>query len=204
MLFEFSGDNWLGIHLGMTGRIHVEARNFRPGKYDHLILYQPNRALVFTDPRQLGHVRFHHGSKEPHWWKRDAPEIDSHSFDQDYFDKFLDRHRKAPIKAVLLMQSGFPGVGNWMADEILWRAKLLPSKKGGRLSRSERTALFRAAKFVVRRSLETLGKDFSDPPHNWLIHQKWKRNGVCPLHRTRVRHATIGGRTTAWCPRCQH
>ena len=116
MLFEFSDDNRLGIHLGMTGKTHVEPRNFRPRKHDHLVLYQRNRALVFTDPRQLGHVCFHHESQEPDWWKRDAPEIDSRGFDQEYLNNLLDRHRKAPIKAVLLMQSGFPGIGNWMAD----------------------------------------------------------------------------------------
>jgi formamidopyrimidine-DNA glycosylase len=204
MLFQFSGDNWLGIHLGMTGKTHVEARSFRSGKYDHLVLYQRKLALVFTDPRQLGHLRFHHGPQEPAWWKRNAPEIDSRDFDQKLLDKFLDRHRKAPIKYVLIMQSGFPGIGNWMADEILWRAKVLPSKRAGKLNVRERAAIFRAAKFVVRRSLETLGKDFSDPPKNWLIHQKWKRGGVCPRHRIPLRHATIGGRTTAWCARCQH
>src|ERR1700736_5755160 len=54
MLFEFSGENWLGIHLGMTGKTHVESPDFQPGKHDHLVLYQRERALVFTDPRQLG------------------------------------------------------------------------------------------------------------------------------------------------------
>ena len=52
-------------------------------------------------------------------------------------------------------------------------------------------------------ALQTLGKDFSDPPRNWLIHQKWNVDGICPRHRTPLRHGTIGGRTTAWCPRCQ-
>ena len=203
MLFEFSDGNSLGIHLGMTGKTHVESCDFRPGKHDHLVLYQAKRALVFTDPRQLGHVRFHYGVDEPAWWKQRAPEIVSREFDQKFLDQFLDRHRKAPIKAVLLMQRGFPGIGNWMADEILWRAKVLPSKRAGKLQRRERVTIFRAAKFVVRRSLETLGKDFSDPPRNWLIHQKWKRDGVCPRHRTPLRHAMIGGRTTAWCPQCE-
>jgi formamidopyrimidine-DNA glycosylase len=203
MLFQFSGGKGLGIHLGMTGKTRVESANFRPGKYDHLVLHQRKRALVFTDPRQFGHVRFHHGENEPGWWKRDAPEIDSREFDQKFLDQFLDRHRKAPIKAILLMQNGFPGIGNWMADEILWRAKILPSRRAGKLTKHERAALFRATKFVVKRSLQTLGKDFSDPPKNWLIHQKWKRDGVCPRHRTPLRHATIGGRTTAWCTRCQ-
>jgi formamidopyrimidine-DNA glycosylase len=203
MLFEFSGDNFLGIHLGMTGKTHIESSDFRPGKHDHLVLYQPERSLVFTDPRQLGQVRFHHGRDEPDWWKHRPPEIDSPEFDQKLFNQFLDRHRKAPIKAALLMQSGFPGIGNWMADEILWRAEVLPSKRIRKLTPHERGEIFRATKWVVRRSLETLGKDFSDPPKNWLIHQKWKRGGICPIHRTPLHHATVAGRTTAWCPKCQ-
>jgi formamidopyrimidine-DNA glycosylase len=203
MLFKFSSNNWLGIHLGMTGRIRVESGNFQPNKHDHLVLYQSERALVFTDSRQFGRIRFHHGREGPDWWKRGVPEIISQEFDQQFVDRFLDRHRKAPIKSVLLLQDGFSGIGNWMADEILWRAKVLPSKRTGKLTRRERAAIFRATKFVARRSLETLGRDFSDPSRNWLIHQKWKRDGVCPRHRTPLRHVMIGGRTTAWCPLCQ-
>jgi formamidopyrimidine-DNA glycosylase len=204
MLFKFSDDNWLGIHLGMTGKIRCESADFHPNKHDHLVLYQSERTLVFTDSRQFGRVRFHHGSNTPDWSRGKAPEINSPEFDRDFLDQFLDRHRKAPIKSVLLLQDGFPGIGNWMADEILWRAMVLPSKRTGKLSRCERAAIFRATKFVVRRSLATLGRDFSDPPKNWLIHEKWNRNGVCPRHRTPLRHAIIGGRTTAWCPRCQN
>jgi formamidopyrimidine-DNA glycosylase len=204
MLFEFSGGNFLFIHLGMTGKTYLASPNFRRAKHDHLVLYQRERSLVFTDPRQLGHVRFHHGKDEPTWWMNRPPEIDSREFDLKFFNEFLDRHRKAPIKAGLLMQNGFPGIGNWMADEILWRAKILPAKRIRRLNAHERIAIFRASKWVVRRSLETLGKDFSGPPRNWLIHQKWKRGGICPIHRTKLRRATVAGRTTAWCPKCQH
>lgn len=215
MLFEFCGNNpetmrarenirsWLGIHLGMTGKIHVAPANFRPAKHDHLVLYQRERALVFRDSRQFGRVRFHHGADEPDWWKSDAPEIMSPEFNRKFLDQFLDRHRKAPIKAGLLMQNGFPGIGNWMADEILWRAKILPSHRAGSLRDDKRAALLRETKFVVRKSLETLGQNFSDPPRSWLIHERWNRNGICPRHHTPLRHATIGGRTTAWCPRCQ-
>jgi formamidopyrimidine-DNA glycosylase len=204
MLFEFSGDNWLGLHLGMTGKIHLGPANFHPDKHDHLVLYQRERALVFTDSRQFGRVRFHHGKKPPDWWTSDVPEITSRKFDQKFVDQFLDRHRQAPIKAVILMQNGFSGIGNWMADEILWRAKIHPAKRAGELTAPKRATLFRETKFVVRESLRTLGKDFSDPPRSWLIHQKWKRLGVCPRHRTPLKHAMIGGRTTAWCSRCQY
>jgi formamidopyrimidine-DNA glycosylase len=203
MLFKFSDDNWLGIHLGMTGKIHVAPADFRPAKHDHLVLYQRARALVFRDSRQFGRVRFHHGVDEPSWWKSNAPEIISPKFNREFVDDFLDRHGKAPIKAVLLLQTGFPGIGNWMADEILWRAKILPSRRARSIREDERAALLRETKFVTKRSLETLGKDFSDPPRKWLIHQRWNRAGICPRHRTPLRHATIGGRTTAWCPKCQ-
>src|SRR2546428_9624183 len=54
MRFKFSQGNSLGIHLGMTGKIHVAPPSFQPAKHDHLVLYQPERALVFTDSRQFG------------------------------------------------------------------------------------------------------------------------------------------------------
>ena len=46
MLFEFSGGNWLGLHLGMSGALRVEPANFRPAKHDHLVLQQAKQALL--------------------------------------------------------------------------------------------------------------------------------------------------------------
>jgi formamidopyrimidine-DNA glycosylase len=203
MLFEFSGGNWIGIHLGMTGKLRVEAPDFRPEKHDHLVLFQAKRSLVFRDARLFGRVRFHHGKSAPPWWRAGAPDIASDNFDRKFLDAFLRRHARAPIKSVLLLQSGFAGVGNWMADEILWRAKIAPLTPAGALTAAQRTRLFRETRFVASESLRIIGPYFADPPRNWLIHQKWKRDGVCPRHRTPLRKAMLGGRTTAWCPRCQ-
>src|ERR1051325_6900295 len=47
MLFRFSGDVWLGIHLGMTGNLSVEPADLAPGGHDHLVLFLTKRALVF-------------------------------------------------------------------------------------------------------------------------------------------------------------
>jgi len=211
MLFEFSGGSparegfrsWLGIHLGMTGKLRIEPSGFRPENHDHLVLQQARRALVFRDARLFGRVRFYHGKSAPDWWRDGAPDIHSESFDRDFFDTFLRRHARAPIKSVLLLQRGFAGIGNWMADEILWRARIAPPRTAGSLSSAERTRLFRETRFVATESLRLIAPDFGDPPRHWLIHQKWKRNGVCPRHRTPLKKAMIGGRTTAWCPRCQ-
>jgi formamidopyrimidine-DNA glycosylase len=203
MLLEFSGGNWVGIHLGMTGKLFAESPGFRPEKHDHLVLHQARRSLVFRDARLFGRVRFHHGTSAPEWWRAGGPEIASAAFDRRFLDEFLKRHGRAPIKAVLLLQRGFAGIGNWMADEILWRAKIAPITTAGVLTAPQRARLFRETQFVASESLRIVGPDFADLPRDWLIHQKWKRDGVCPRHRTPLRKAMIGGRTTAWCPRCQ-
>jgi formamidopyrimidine-DNA glycosylase len=203
MLFEFSGGNWIGLHLGMTGKLRIEPQAFRPEKHDHLVLHQAKRALVFRDTRLFGRVRFHHGKSSPPWWRAGGPDIASESFDQEFLDAFLRRHARAPVKSVLLLQSGFAGIGNWMADEILWRAKIAPLTAAGALSATQRARLFRETRFVASESLRIIGPAFADPPRDWLIHQKWKRDGVCPRHGSLLRKQMIGGRTTAWCPRCQ-
>jgi formamidopyrimidine-DNA glycosylase len=203
MLFEFSGQNWLGLHLGMTGRLRVEPPEFRPAKHDHLVLRQARRSLVFSDPRQFGRVRFHHSPLHPEWWPAELPQIGERSFTRALFDQFLDRHRRAPIKAVLLLQDGFPGIGNWMADEILWRAKIAPARPTSALSDDDRAALLRETRFVARESIRAIGAELSDPPRTWLIHQRWKPGGICPRHKIKLNRAAIGGRTTAWCRKCQ-
>ena len=203
MLFAFSGNSWLGIHLGMSGTLRTEAADFRAGKHDHLVLQQLKRTLVLSDARQFGRDRFHHGSDAPRWWEESAPEIHSAKFTKAKLSEFVRRHGRAPIKAVLLLQSGFPGVGNWMADEILWRARIAPRRRGARLTYAKLGALWRSTRFVSRASLRTIGRDNSDPPKGWLLHERWRRAGKCPRDGRTLCRATIGGRTTAWCSFCQ-
>ena len=203
MLFEFSAGNWIGIHLGMTGKLRVEVPGFRPEKHDHFVLQQARQALIFQDARLFGRVQFHHAKSVPPWWQTGVPEISDAKFDRAFLDTFLDRHGRAPIKAVILMQSGFSGIGNWMADEILWRGRLHPSQPAGGLSSRQRARLLSEIRFVASESIRIVSPDFSDLPRTWLIHQKWKRDGVCPHHRSPLQKGMFGGRTTAWCPRCQ-
>ena len=203
MLFGFSGGNWLGLHLGMTGKLSAQQPDYRAEKHDHLVLRQRSAALVFRDPRLFGRVRFHHGKTDPQWWIGSPPEICSTGFTAKFMDTFLNRHARAPIKAVLLHQRGFHGVGNWMADEILWRAQIPPDALAGKVTDLQRTKLYRATRFVAREAMRIIGHDFADPPKSWLIHERWKSNGICPRHRTLLHRAQIGGRTTAWCAECQ-
>lgn len=203
MLFRFSGGVWIGVHLGMTGELFKAAANYTPAKHDHFVLFQKQMALVFNDARQFGRVLFHLGPSEPEWWSSIAPAVGSDQFTRARMEAFLNRHGRLPIKAALLDQKGFPGVGNWMADEILWRAGVAPSRKTLELQGADLRRLWTQARFVCEQALASVGAGEEDPPAGWLFHQRWSREGTCPKHKVPLLRETIGGRTTAWCVKCQ-
>jgi formamidopyrimidine-DNA glycosylase len=203
MLFRFSKDLWLGVHLGMTGKLRAELPDFAPGRHDHLVLFQKQQALVFTDPRMFGRVLFHEGRAVPPWWSKLPPAVTSPEFTLELVQAFLQRRARLAVKAALLVQTAFPGVGNWMADEILWRARISPSALCGRLTKARIEAVWREAREVCRVAMETVAVDFSDPPPGWFYHERWTATGICPRDGAALKTAQIGGRTTRWCPRCQ-
>jgi formamidopyrimidine-DNA glycosylase len=208
MLFRFERGASLGIHLGMTGELSVAAPDHVPGKHDHLVLVTARHALVFTDPRMFGRVEFDPGPELPGWWTRIAPSIQSDAFSVEAVTEFLRRRRRAPIKAVLLMQERFPGVGNWMADEILWRAALHPARPAGELTPREVRTLWRECRHVCQLALDAIaGRGDTLPPDlnvgippTWLFHHRWADGGMCPRTKRPLQRATIGGRTTCWSP----
>lgn len=198
---------WLGVHLGMRGELRVEnGPDFKPGKHDHLVLRQDERALVFEDQRHFGRILFHAGSDAPDWWSRLAPSVLSDKFSRAALAEFLRRRRRTPIKATLLMQERFPGVGNWMADEILWRARLHPAATAGTIAEdaAQLAALHKQTQWVARTAMEVINDDWTYPP-SWLFLHRWEPGGYCPRRgcRAALERATIGGRTTCWCPSCQ-
>lgn len=195
-----TGYLWIGIHLGMTGKLSLEPATFEPARHDHLVFFQAKQALVFHDPRFFGRVRFAEGKELPDWWASLAPDLLSTGFTIKTLTDFLHRRKRAPIKAVLLMQELFSGIGNWMADEILWRAGIHPQQPAGSLDAATIKTLYREIRWVCRESLRIVGKDFSDPPESWLFPHRWRKGGHCPRTGAPLKHATVGGRTTCWSP----
>ncbi len=203
MLFHFSNDLWLGVHLGMSGELRREdGPEETPRKHDHLILRQASRALIFEDKRHFGRVRLHQGAEPPVWWNSLAPSVLSKEFTYEGTSKFLQRRRRTPIKAVLLMQEHFPGVGNWMADEILWRARVHPSTLAGALDEAQTRQVWEQVRWVSRTAVRIIDDNWSYPP-DWLFTHRWEAGGECPRCHTALDRATVGGRTTCWCPQCQ-
>lgn len=202
---------WLGIHLGMTGALRAEPAEYPPQKHDALVLRFDKTTLVFNDPRQFGRVRAWQGAKgeRPPWLRQLPAEMLSLKFTADFVHAVLRRHARAPLKAVLLNQKYFPGIGNWMADEILWRAALHPALHSGKAANGKSAKmLHKTIQQVTRDALRVIAaqggqlpdEHNDDIPQHWLFHHRWKNGGVCPKTKKPLRRAEIGGRTTCWSP----
>jgi formamidopyrimidine-DNA glycosylase len=91
-------------------------------------------------------------------------------------------------------QARLAGVGNLIADEVLWRAGLDPARPAGGLSPAELRRLHRHLGVGLAEMSERGGSHTGD-----LMEQRHP-GGVCPRDGAALRRATVGGRTTWWCP----
>lgn len=203
MLFEFSGGRWLTVHLGMTGELTAKPEPYEPAKHDHLVLHLSHTALVFTDPRKFGRVDYHHGPKPPPAWLALPPQPLGKNFTAALVTQILRRHARTQLKMLLLHQAYFPGIGNWMADEIMWQMKLSPQTPAGSLDAGQVRALWRIIRKICKVSLETIGKNWDDPPTNWLFTHRWNKGQHCPRCGALLVREAVRGRTACWCPHCQ-
>jgi formamidopyrimidine-DNA glycosylase len=95
-------------------------------------------------------------------------------------------------------------MGNWMADEVLWRAKLRPARLASTLNLNEITYLYNKTLFVAKGAMKSVGTRGGDPPKGWLFHVRWKNGLLCPKTKLLLQRESIGGRTTCWSPSHQN
>lgn len=201
MLFSFSGHLWLTGHLGMTGELLTAAPDHQPTSHDHLVLFTKSYALVFRDFRMFGAVRLDEAKPgPPAAWQALPPEILAPSFTTAHVAGALKRHTRSPLKAFLLDQAWFPGIGNWMADEVCYQLQLHPAIPAGEV---DAAALRKSLRAICARSMKTIAVDWSDPPTSWLMQHRWKAGGKCPRCGTELVREILRGRTACWCPACQ-
>jgi formamidopyrimidine-DNA glycosylase len=113
-------------------------------------------------------------------------------------DVFRDRvgRGSAPLKARLLDQGVIAGVGNLLADETLWRARLSPRRRRASCRSRSSTACGASCARRPRRDPQRRR------PHR-ALHARAGEGRPCPRCKTALARDTIGGRTTYWCPHCQ-
>ena len=178
----------LGLHLGMAGRIAIDEEPAPRGWDRFVVHFEDGGRLALRDKRRLGRARL-----EP---DLDAVGPDAAEITRDDFRARVGRGT-APLKARLMDQAVVSGVGNLLADEILWRAKLSPLRPAGELTVEELDRLRRELRSAVRDAIRNGGA------HTGRFMPAREKGGACPRCGTPLARDTVGGRTTYWCPRDQ-
>ncbi len=206
-------------HLGMTGWIRevgthngtrlqahgdapFEDETGRPRFLKLLLEVRGGRGIAFTDARRLGRIWLGADST-------DEPRVQR--LGRDAFDDLpstkelaaLFARRKIPIKALLLDQGALAGLGNWLADEVLYQARIAPQRLASSLDAREVSALRRAIRSVVGHAVK-VGADHQRFPRTWLFEHRWGGSrGSQQIAGHPIRRDEVGGRTTAWVPAVQ-
>ncbi len=204
------------FHFGMTGAFHVPGgehlpleAGIEPGSewpprfWKIQLLFSDGGRLAMTSARRLGRIRLR--QDPPH----EAP-IVKLGFDPllamptlRVFRSLL-LGRRVTLKGLLLNQAFAAGVGNWMADEVLYQAGLDPRRRADSLSADESRRLRAKLSHVVQFACR-VDADKSRFPPRWLFHARWGRDAqATTASGETIAHITVAGRTTAWVPTRQH
>ena len=201
MMLDVSGDSGtvLGLRFGMSGRLLVDGspgvdqllylRAEAAARFERFaIVFDDGGRLVMNDPRRLGGVQLDPDEA------RLGPDASTLTLAE--LRRALDGAQVA-LKARLLDQSKVAGVGNLIADEILWRAGFSPLHVAADLTPAELRRLHKHLSSGLAELVQRGGSHTGD-----LMAQR-RFGGMCPKDGTPLVRATVGGRTSWWCPRHQ-
>jgi formamidopyrimidine-DNA glycosylase len=189
----------LMLHFGMTGRLVCARPDDAAEPHDRVLFtLTGGRQLRFRDQRKLqGLWLAEEEQAVERMLSHQGP--DAMTVNRKDFETALSA-RRGKIKSVLTDQSVLAGLGNLLADEILWRARIAPTHPATDLTEAD----LRNLHTCMRRTLRSAVDAECVPPRNsWLTGHRDSPEDVCPRCGTALRRTRVAGRGTVWCPRCQ-
>jgi formamidopyrimidine-DNA glycosylase len=219
------------IHLKMTGQlIYVQGKKIvagghptaqdkeegvsdarLPNKHTHVVVELVGGGqLYFNDIRKFGYLRVVDEQGKNEAWSKLGVEPLENEWTADYVRKMVKK-RAVSIKAVLLEQQRVAGLGNIYVDEVLWRARVRPTRKAKSLKSLEIKKITEQARVVLRQAIAVGGTTFSDyrtveGKHGGF--SKWLRvydraGQPCRNCRQGIVKVRLAGRGTHYCKKCQ-
>lgn len=194
---------WLAFHFGMTGRLEHFRKGQEDPPYDRLRFdFAGGEHLVYVNQRMLGRVELVDDADDFIRRKRLGP--DAASVDAGTFRDRLGT-RRGGVKAALMDQGLFAGIGNIYSDEILYHAKIHPRTDVAALDGATVQRLYRAMRRVLDTAIKR-GAGAEDVerhvPKSWLLPRR-ERGAACPRCGGKIAMLKMQGRTAYFCRRCQ-
>lgn len=187
------------FHFGMTGDLVWGESPEGRHRHDRVVVEMEGGELRYRNMRKLGGLWLAHGPDDAASLLGalgpDALRVGRREFHERVGG------RRGGIKAALLDQRLLAGVGNLIADEALWQARLHPGRRIEDLSDTERDRLYDHLGRVLRDAVEK-GDGIPGLP-GWLLEVRGTPEAHCPRCREGLARSVVGGRTTYHCPRCQ-
>lgn len=223
ILADLSSGETLLIHLGMSGRMTVSgdplgqfAHNHpEQEKHDHVVFHMENGArITFNDPRRFGAMDLMPtaGADKHKLLSVLGPEPLSNDFhEQHLIDGF--RGKNTPVKSALLDQGIVAGLGNIYVCEALFRAKISPRRKAGKISKGRVGALVPIIRQVLSEAIDAGGsslRDFRQADgelgyfqHSFDVYGREGDPCRAPDCRGTVARIVQSGRSSFYCAQCQ-
>jgi formamidopyrimidine-DNA glycosylase len=199
LFVELGDGRWLLLHFGMTGGLkYYRDADEEPAHARVLISFRNGYRLAFDDQRLFGKVDLIEdpdGYIQEHKLGLDPLDLD--------FPAFRERleGRRGGIKATLMNQRVFAGIGNIYSDEILFQVRLHPRTSVGRLDEGSLHDLHQQTRRVLRAAIER-GADPGGLPESFLLPHR-QEGADCPRGNGKVQKTKAAGRTAYYCPTCQ-
>lgn len=196
LFVALSSGPWLHIHFGMTGNLELFPGDELPS-YTRLVWnFEGGDRLAFRDLRKFGVLKI---IASPEQFCRDHKlGTDLLDIELQDFEKAL-QDRKVAIKAALLDQKHFAGIGNWIADEMLFNCGIHPGHVCRDLSADSIRCLHQQGQRIVEEAIQADTHYGNFPPHFFVnyrkaeaLHPDWPASPVQKL--------TVGGRSTFYVP----
>lgn len=211
LIIELSNEYCLVIHLKLTGQLIF---NGQATKHTHLIYhFTDNSQLIHNDLRQFGFVKVISKKELADFLAKEkfGPEPLDKNFTLNLFKEILNKRKGAKIKPLLMEQSFIAGIGNLYSDEVLFYAKVQPTRKAGNLKPKEIEKIYQGIKKILPASIKQRGTsvdtyvDTKGKEGNYISRLKvYRREGQpCFICGSKIKRLKMGGRSAHFCPKCQ-
>ena len=229
LLFYFSKNLIMLVHLGMTGKFffinknqikkktsfYYEIKNKRDNKHNHVIfIFKNKEKLIYNDVRKFGFIKFYKSNnfKQNSHLQNLGPEPLEFYFNFKYFKKYIKKRNKI-IKNLLMDQKFVSGLGNIYVNEILFCSQIRPNRRICDLTDIEIKRVLNCTKKILRRAINLGGssiKNFSNSKgkagsfqQNFCVYGKMGKECSNTDCNKRIEKIIIGKRSSFFCNNCQ-
>ena len=208
LMFELN-DYYLLSHLRMEGKYFIDG-NITP--HDHVIFYFDDGILKYNDTRKFG--RMYLIEKDKVYTEKPLCCLGLEPWDEKLTSEYLMnkiKNKRLPIKSILLNQSIITGIGNIYADEILFKSRINPLKKGSEISINESNSIIKYTRDILKEAIKLGGTTIKSYESSRGVHGKFQHNllvhnhkgELCKICNSIIIKIKVNGRGTYYCSKCQ-